>query len=127
MNLLAPQKLNPYDVMFEEITHQGVTVQEAALTTSSTVSYRSEKAGSRGHRRSLSLEDTGSSAAVMSPLPTEAAKPEKRSRKKGKRKETEPVVRKVMFVHVRINRFHCRGTYHVSSPGSICNRSILPL
>lgn len=90
--------------------------QDAAVTTSSAGSFRSEKAVPRGHRRSLSLEDTGSSVLLMSPVALEPARSEKRPRKRGQRKNAEPVVRKVMFVHVRINRFHCRGTYHVRCP-----------
>ena len=83
------------------------------MTTTPTVSFKSEKAVVQGHRRSLSLEDTGTSILAASPALTEVAKPEKKPKKKSKKKGKEPVIRKVMFVHVRINRFHCRGTYHV--------------
>ena len=50
------------------------------------------------------------------PTALSPVKPEKRSKKKTKKKDREPIVRNVLFVHVRINRFHCRGTYHVRSP-----------
>ena len=76
------------------------------------VTFTSEKAGSgRGHRRSVSVEEGPASPS----LPGAQGRGERRARKKEarKRKEARPVVRDVKFVHVRVNRLHCRGTYQV--------------
>ena len=40
-------------------------------------------------------------------------KPAKRTKKKKKGQQAQPLVRQVLFVHVRINRLHCRVTYQV--------------
>lgn len=89
---------------------------EEASSSANIVSFRSEKAGAHRHQRSLSLEDTGSSRPIASPIKSGSQSVnKKRSKKTSAKKGAQAAARSVIFVHVRINRFHCRGTYQVSA------------
>ena len=51
---------------------------------------------------------------------------EKKERQRQKRKE-QLESRRVLFVHVRLNRVHCRVTYQVRCSGAHpCMRGVLP-
>ena len=50
-----------------------------------------------------------------------AEKPAKRTKKKKKGQQAQPLVRQVLFVHVRINRLHCRVTYQVTPLRPVCS------
>lgn len=89
-----------------------VSRQMCAVQQSGTVSPPPVHSGklSKAHRKSASVDEAGSKGAS---LPGDA--PEKLERKARRKKraagEARPMVRKVLFVHVRVNRLHCRATY----------------
>lgn len=68
----------------------------------------------KAHRKSSSVDDTPAAAITEAP-----DKAEKKAKRKRKARQAQPVIRNVLFVHVRINRLHCRVTYQV--------RKLIPL
>ncbi len=64
------------------------------------------------HSTSLSLDEKNWSQADA---PSGKQSRKSRRRKRNRQEQMEPAVRRVLFKHVRVNRFHCRVTYQVRS------------
>ncbi len=62
----------------------------------------------RGHRKGSSAEDVGGSGG-------HAAAAERRAEQR-QRERAAAAGRRALFVHVRLNRVHCRATYQARRP-----------
>ena len=71
----------------------------------------------RGHRKASSAEEVGPNGGSGGGATATERRAERRQRER-----SQAAGRRALFVHVRVNRVHCRATYQVAPRVQCCNR-----